>query len=97
MGDRLPPQLLTRGKMGFVVPLDQWFRGPLRELVHDTLLSRAFLGRGMVSPEFVRYMLKEHASGSRSNHSYIDRLLMLELWLKTLVQPIPSPVDSLLC
>ena len=97
LGDRLPPQLLTRGKMGFGVPLDQWFRGPLRELVHDTLLSQAFLGRGMVSPEFVRYMLEEHSSGRRSNHAYIYRLLMLELWFKTLEQPISSPVDSLLC
>ena len=82
--------------MGFGVPLDQWFRGPLRELVHDTLLSQAFLDRGMVSPEFVRYMLEEHASGRRSNHNHIYRLLMLELWFKTLVQPV-SPVDSLLC
>src|SRR5271157_1164204 len=97
LGDRLPPQLLTRGKMGFGVPLDQWFRGPLRELVHDTLLSQAFLDRGMVSPEFVRYMLEEHASGRRSNHNHIYRSLMLELWFKTLEQPIPSPVDSLLC
>jgi len=97
MGDRLPPQLLTRNKMGFGVPLDQWFRGPLRELVHDSLLSQTFLDRGMVSPEFVRYMLDEHASGRRSNHNQMYRLLMLELWFKTLEEPIPSPTESLVC
>jgi|HubBroStandDraft_4_1064222.scaffolds.fasta_scaffold00111_7 asparagine synthase (glutamine-hydrolysing) len=97
MGDRLPPQLLTRGKMGFGVPLAQWFRGPLRELVHDSLLSQSFLDRGIVSPEFVRYMLEEHASGRRSNHNHMYRLLMLELWFKTLEEPISAPVDSLLC
>jgi len=90
LGGRLPQPLLTRGKMGFGVPLDQWFRGPLRELVHDTLLSQAFLDRGMVSPEFVRYMLDEHDSGRRSNHHQIYRLLMLELWFRTLDQPVCS-------
>src|SRR5271165_2682111 len=97
LGDRLPRQLLTRGKMGFGVPLDQWFRGPLRELVHDSLLGKTFLDRGIVSPEFIRYMLNEHASGRRSNHQQMFQLLMLELWFKTLEQPIPAPVASLQC
>ena len=83
--------------MGFGVPMDQWFRGPLRELVHDTLLGQAFLDRGMVSPEFVRHMLEEHASGRRNNQSYIYRLLMLELWFKTLEEPMPCPTESLVC
>ncbi len=97
MGDRLPSQLLTRNKMGFGVPLDQWFRGPLRELVHDSLLSQTFLDRGMVSPDFVRYMLDEHASGRRDNQIQMYRLLMLELWFKTLEQPISSPMSALVC
>ena len=95
LGDRLPPELLTRGKMGFGVPIAQWFRGPLHELVHDTLLSRDFLDRGIVSPKFVRYMLDEHDRGRRSNHNQIFRLMMLELWFKTLDQPVATPVDSL--
>jgi asparagine synthase (glutamine-hydrolysing) len=97
MGDRLPPELLTRGKMGFAIPLDQWFRGPLQEMVHDTLLSRTFLDRGMVAPEFVHYMLKEHDSGRRSNHHQMYRLLMLELWFKTLEEPVSSLEPNVTC
>lgn len=97
LGDRLPPELLTRGKMGFGVPLDQWFRGPLRELVHDTLLSQSFLNRGMVSPEFIRYLLEEHASGRRSNHHQMYQLLMLELWFKNLEESMSSLQSSLTC
>jgi asparagine synthase (glutamine-hydrolysing) len=91
LGDRLPPELLTRGKMGFGVPLDQWFRGPLKELVHDSLLGKKFLDRGIVSPDFVRYLVEEHESGRRSNHHQIYALLMLELWFENLEEPVRAP------
>ncbi|MGA9566704.1 MAG: asparagine synthase (glutamine-hydrolyzing), partial [Candidatus Korobacteraceae bacterium] len=91
LGDRLPPELLTRRKMGFGVPLDRWFRGPLRELVHDTLLGRSFLDRGIATPDFVRYLVDEHESGRRENHHQIYALLMIELWFEALQEPVKAP------
>jgi asparagine synthase (glutamine-hydrolysing) len=91
LGDRLPPALLTRPKMGFGVPLDRWFRGPLRELASDTLTGKKFLERGIVEPDFVRYLLAEHASGRRNNHPQIYGLLMLELWLQNVEGPARAP------
>ena len=35
----LPSACIRRPKVGFDLPLAEWFRGPLRELVHDTLAS----------------------------------------------------------
>jgi asparagine synthase (glutamine-hydrolysing) len=90
LGDRLPPELLTRGKMGFGVPLDQWFRGPLRELVHDSVLGNKFLDRGIVSPDFARYLVGEHESGRRNNCHQIYALLMLELWFESLQEPVAA-------
>ena len=97
LGDRLPPELLTRGKMGFGVPLDQWFRGPLRELVHDSLLGKSFLDRGIVSPDFVSYLVEEHESGRRDNHHQMYSLLMLELWFESLREPVAAPDRSASC
>jgi asparagine synthase (glutamine-hydrolysing) len=91
LGDRLPPALLTRSKMGFGVPLDRWFRGPLRELTWDTLTGKRFLQRGIVEPGFVRYLLEEHASGRRGNQHQIYGLLMLELWRRNLEEPVRAP------
>ncbi len=82
--DRLPPELLTRPKMGFGVPMEHWFRGPLRELVHDSLLCKTFLERGIVSPDFASYLVEEHQRGRRNNQHQIYALLMLELWFKSL-------------
>lgn len=86
--DRLPPELVNRTKMGFGVPLDHWFRGPLRDLLHDSLLGRRFLDRGIASTESVHYILNEHDSGRRSNHHQLYALLMLELWFQSLEEPI---------
>jgi asparagine synthase (glutamine-hydrolysing) len=91
LGDRLPPALLTRPKMGFAVPLRQWFRGPLRELTWDTLTGKKFLDRGIVEPVFMRYLLEEHANGRRNNQHQIYSLLMLELWHQNLEAPPPAP------
>jgi asparagine synthase (glutamine-hydrolysing) len=92
LGDRLPPPLLHRGKMGFGVPLALWFRGALRAFLWDHLNSTAFAGRGVVSPAFVRQMLQEHDSGRRDNSHWLWSLLMLELWFRQLD---PQPTTAL--
>ena len=84
VGDRLPPELLHRGKMGFGVPLDARFRGPLRDLLWDHLTSARFLGREIVSPTFVRALLAEHDRRRRNNEAWLWSLLMLELWYRHL-------------
>jgi len=82
LGERLPGELLNRRKMGFSVPLAKWLRGPLREMLHDNLLSRSLAERGIVSPKFVQYLVSEHESGRRDNQSWLWSLLMLELWFR---------------
>jgi asparagine synthase (glutamine-hydrolysing) len=82
IGDRLPPELLTRPKMGFGVPLAEWFRGSLRPMLWDRLTAQRFLERGIVSGAFVRRLLEEHQRGRRSNEMWLWSLLVLEMWLE---------------
>jgi asparagine synthase (glutamine-hydrolysing) len=91
LGDRLPRLLLNRTKMGFGVPLAQWFRGALRTFLWDHLRSTSFAGRDIVSPAFVQHMLAEHDSGRRDNSHWLWSLLMLELWFRQLeTEPEPA-------
>ncbi len=80
IGDRLPPELLHRGKMGFGVPLSHWFRDSLRALLWDQLTGQRFLNRNIVSSGFVRGLLEEHQRGRRDNSVWLWSLLVLELW-----------------
>jgi asparagine synthase (glutamine-hydrolysing) len=80
MRDKLPSSVLQRPKMGFGVPIDQWFRGTCREIVEDTLLSSRCLQRGYFNPEQIRRMVLEQRHGRTSYGSRVYALLMLELW-----------------
>jgi len=87
VGDRLPPKLLARRKMGFGVPLAAWLRGSLRSLLWESLTSRRFLDRGFVSETFLRELLEEHQGQRRNNSHTLWSLLMLDLWFQDLEQP----------
>jgi asparagine synthase (glutamine-hydrolysing) len=82
LGDRLPPELLTRPKRGFGVPLSIWFRGPLKNFLWDHLRSAEFRGREITSAAFVDHLLEEHDRGRRNNSHWLWMLLMLELWFR---------------
>src|SRR5262245_6546169 len=78
--DLLPPENVNRRKMGFGVPVGQWFRGSLRDPLCDALLSPSSLGRGYFREPEVRRLVDEHLE-RRADHSFqLWNLLMLELW-----------------
>jgi asparagine synthase (glutamine-hydrolysing) len=80
--DLLPPPIRTRPKMGFGVPLDRWFRGPLRDQLRTVLLDPLAQGRGLFRPEAVSAMVDEHVEGKRDHAYKLWGLLMLELWFR---------------
>jgi asparagine synthase (glutamine-hydrolysing) len=79
-GDLLPAEVFRRRKTGFGVPLDGWFRGELRELARETLLSRQSIDRDFFRREAVERLLDEHQRGARDHSMRLWSLLMLELW-----------------
>jgi asparagine synthase (glutamine-hydrolysing) len=76
----LPRQILDCRKQGFGVPLGTWFRGNLRELFADTLLSPSSLQRGYFEPAFVRRVVHEHLTGTRDHTLRLWQLVVFERW-----------------
>ena len=76
----LPRDLVDRRKQGFAVPLETWFRGRLRDLCHDVLLSPRALQRGYFRKEFVRSLVEQHVSGVRNHDLRLWQLVVFELW-----------------
>lgn len=80
--DLLPPAIRTRPKMGFGVPLDRWFRGPLKDELRAVLLDPMALGRGLFRGEAVRLLVEEHVAGAKDHAYRLWGLMMLELWFR---------------
>ena len=88
--DMLPARILTRGKQGFGVPIKHWFRGNLINYAHDLLDSPRARQRGIFDPDFIRNLLRAHASTKLVNYSEaIWALLCLELWFQVYMDEPP--------
>ena len=78
--EMLPPEIYSRGKMGFGIPVGVWFRGELKQYWADLCLSQKSLDRGYFKPEAVFKLWDEHQQGRRDHGYKLWALLMLELW-----------------
>ncbi len=77
----LPHDVLYRRKMGFSVPLAEWFRSPLREKLRTALLSERMADGGLFDMDFVRRMLDEHGQAVRDHSAALWSLLMYAAFL----------------
>jgi asparagine synthase (glutamine-hydrolysing) len=81
--DDLPAWVFKRKKMGFAVPIGDWFRGPLRSMLRDTLFSSHAFGRSHFDMKVVERLVEEHETQRVDHSQRLYALLMLELWWNT--------------
>lgn len=77
----LPETILKRRKMGFPVPIGDWFRSEFREVVDEFVLGERTLSRGVFDAAFVRRLVEQHRGGA--NHAErLWALINFEMWLR---------------
>ncbi len=76
----IPDEILYRRKMGFGVPLSQWFKTSLKDFLRDTLLSRRAAERGYFSHKEVERLVNEHQNNIKDHGYKLWALMMFELW-----------------
>ncbi|REJ75485.1 MAG: asparagine synthase (glutamine-hydrolyzing) [Acidobacteria bacterium] len=81
----VPREVIYRPKMGFGVPIGNWFRGELKGFIRDILQSNEARSRGLFKQEEVDRMTEEHVSAKKDHTFQIWSLLMLELWFQKFV------------
>jgi asparagine synthase (glutamine-hydrolysing) len=80
MRGTLPPEILSRKKMGFPVPIDTWFRGSFRPIVDDFVLGPRAMERGLFDPVALRTLVADHDAGRARHGQRLWSLINLELW-----------------
>jgi len=74
--------ILYRPKQGFAVPLAQWFRGPLRPRLRDTLFGPVLRGSGLFDMDTLARLFDQHQSGDRDHSAVLWTLSMMEAFLR---------------
>jgi len=74
----LPGSTIYRTKMGFGIPLADWFRGGIRDFAHAYIMERQ---DPYLSEAFVSKMWNQHQKGIRDRSSQLWNVLMFRLWL----------------
>jgi asparagine synthase (glutamine-hydrolysing) len=62
----LPASAVSRRKMGFTLPYEAWFKGPLRGWMEELLLGGAMRRLGFLRPEPVERLWRAFLKGDRS-------------------------------
>jgi len=82
MKDKLPPAIVRRKKVGFDIPVHDWFRGVLKPLLLDTLTERAVKQTQIFRWEGVHSVIKRHLERHDNLGYHLWGLLTLFLWIK---------------
>jgi asparagine synthase (glutamine-hydrolysing) len=78
----LPENIVDRKKVGFKVPLDTWFRGSLKDYVHDLLLGPDSFVSSYFNRKVVTNLLADHTNGRRNEELRLWTLMGLEIWYR---------------
>jgi len=78
----LPHDIMYRRKMGFSIPLAEWFRGPLKDKLDAALASQRMADTGLFDMAFLRRMAEDHARGRRDHSASLWSLYMFEAFLR---------------
>jgi asparagine synthase (glutamine-hydrolysing) len=76
----IPRRILTRPKVGFRVPVNQWFRRGMRDYLADHLQSASSLTRGYYDARALDRALTDHVNGRHNHEKLLWTLLNLEIW-----------------
>ena len=90
----LPDEILYRPKMGFAVPLERWFRGPLKQRVRDAVLGDRLASTGWFDRKYLQHLVDAHQSGVRDYSSPLWTLLMFEAFLRNGVDAPAAPAGQ---
>lgn len=78
-GDKLPPEILARGKQGFSVPVGSWLRHELRDWVAERLIANRAL-ESWFEPAAIKALFDEHCDGRVNHGKKLWALVMLGVW-----------------
>jgi asparagine synthase (glutamine-hydrolysing) len=85
IGDGLVPKGMDlQTKRGFGMPFDAWLRGPIKDVLEDTLSSNVVLSRGLFNEKEVQ-SIKDDFFAGKGSWTKPWMLMIIELWCREML------------
>ncbi len=80
----LPAEILNRPKMGFPVPIGQWFRGEFKHIIDEYVLGKRTLDRSIFNADYLRSLVVKHNAGENHDER-LWSLVNFEIWQRRFI------------
>ena len=77
----LSGKLIWRKKHGFTLPLNEWFRGPLKEIAKESVSELSKLSDSL-NVKYYEEQVSRHFQGKANNGDKIWSIIVLTAWAK---------------
>lgn len=74
--------LTYRKKQMFTVPISEWLKHDLKDMVLDLLLSEKALSRNLFNKTYIETLYADHCSDRANNTRELRALMALEIWFR---------------
>lgn len=78
----IPHEILYGPKTGFGVPFGYWIKGPLKDLLFDTLSDLEIKGSNILNYKYIKQLHDEHSSSTLDHGFLLWKTMNFALWLK---------------
>jgi asparagine synthase (glutamine-hydrolysing) len=76
----IPDEVIDRPKEGFVLPINDWLLGTMREFLSQTLTPSRLARHGLLRAEPIQRLVTEHYAGRANHGARLWTLMMFQLW-----------------
>jgi len=80
LAKHVPRPLFDRPKQGFGMPIEDWYRGPLRPLLLEYTSAARTAQRGLLHPAALQRTVDAHLSGRRNFARKLHAVVAFEVW-----------------
>ena len=78
----IPEKIIQRKKLGFKVPMEEWFRSSLSDYLHDLIVAPGASVSEYMAANVITRLFDEHRSSKQNHEKILWSLLNMEIWLR---------------
>jgi asparagine synthase (glutamine-hydrolysing) len=88
---RLPREILRRGKEGFSMPMKNWLNNEWNPLMHELLCADNLARDGFFDARYVAVLMREHEARTHNHSHLLWALMVFQLWRDRFASHLREP------